>query len=1433
MPPPGFAIVAIGASAGGLDACRRLLAVLPQAGGMAYILVQHLAPNHASILVDLLRGHTGMPVQQAQNGEAVLPDHVYVIPPADDITVADGRLVLSPRRVGAGAHMPFDTLLESLALECGKRAMGIILSGTGSDGTLGLSAVHQQGGFVIAQMPEEAAYEGMPNSAIAAGCVNAVLPVSEMPAALAAAALALRSGGGLPAQVPDASADLHAIIELLRVRTAHDFSLYKIGTMRRRIERRMALAGDGAESMLAYLRMLQGDPAELDMLATDLLINVTSFFRDPRMFELLAQSVIPDMIGRHPVDRPLRIWIAGCSTGEETYTYAMLFREAIQAARREVKLQIFSSDRDAEAVAVARSGLYPEGISADVSQDRLVRHFTREPHGWKVKPELRSLVVFTIHDVLADPPFANVDLVSCRNLLIYLQSDAQAKVIQHCHFALRQHGVLVLGSAETIGVAEGLFEVISKTERVYRRIGANRPQEPRLVSVLTQGAAVPRRKGPDPNAARPSTLAEICRRMVLEAYAPAAVLINRRSECLYYLGPTDLYLRVPPGLPNPDLLSMVRDGVRTHLRQAIQRACDETTRVEVSGGRLERAEGARAFRIAVQPVPGETVEMLLVCFIDEPRAARPPPGRETAEELSRIGELEQEIAATRRELSLAQHDLEIATEEQRAVNEEASSINEEHQAANEELLTSKEELQSLNEELNTLNSQLQETLERQRTTSNDLQNILYSTDVATLFLDKSFNIRFFTPTIKLLFNVIQGDIGRPIADLASLAADGRLLSDAQSVLKSLMPIEREIEARTGAWYIRRVLPYRTQSDEIEGVVITFVDITDRRRIGLDLKAAERQAQQANVAKSRFLAAASHDLRQPLQTLALLQGLLAKSVTGPIPQKLVARLNETLAAMTGMLNTLLDINQIEAGTVSANLVSFPINDLLEQLKREFIYNAQARGLSFRVVASSATIHSDPALLEQMLRNLLSNALKYTSSGKVLMGCRRRAGILSIEIWDSGIGIPEAEHQTIFDEYHQLDNSARERSRGLGLGLSIVKRLATLMGHRVRVSSRPGLGSMFSVEVALRQQAVVPHLAARLNADPLVGGARAGRILVIEDDPDVSELLALFLVNEGHAVSTAPDGASALELVRHGGLQPDMILADYNLPNGLNGLQVTTRLREMVQRQVPVVILTGEISTRTLREIAMGNCVYLSKPVKVDELNDVIQRLLPPSQAVTKAPVLAAKAEGRTTVYVVDDDPGIRETMRELLESNELLVEDFPSCEAFLAGFQPGRDAVLLVDANLPGMGGLDLLQHLRTAGHTLPAIMITGFGDVRMAVRAMSFGASDFIEKPVGAEELMTSLTRALEQSRDGSKVVAWREEAVQHLAGLTARQREIMELVLAGHPSKNIAADLGISQRTVENHRAAIMARSGVKSLPALARLALAAAWDGSAKPLK
>jgi two-component system, chemotaxis family, CheB/CheR fusion protein len=543
-----FPIVAIGASAGGLEACKRLLDALPADNGMAFLIVQHLDPSHDSLLVDLLSAHTSMQVVQATDGMAIERDHVHIIPPGVYLSVDDKGLLRLSRPLGRhGARLPFDFLLNSLTRVFGARVVCVVLSGTGCDGSEGLKTVKAKHGLVIAQEIGEANYDGMPRSAIATGAVDHILTATRI-----AAALVERERDENIAPTPPKSASkksvqdlLPEIVDLLRKKKAHDFTLYKRGTLERRVERRMAMAATKTAEL--YLEFIRRDPVELDELSRDLLINVTGFFRDAPVFDFLGKEVIPGLVRDHPLDRSLRIWIAGCSSGEETYSLAMLLREQIDESKREVKLQIFASDVDPEAVARAREGLYQQSIEAEVSSERLARFFAREERSYRVSPELRATVVFTVQDVLADPPFARLDFISCRNLLIYLLPEAQAKVLSLFHFALREGGLLLVGNSETVGATDGRFEGVSKPERLYRRVGGNRPAEFGSPQHAGDGARMRPRPGPAPAPSRQATLSELCRTMVLDAHGPAAVLINRKLECLFSQGPTDRYLKVAPG----------------------------------------------------------------------------------------------------------------------------------------------------------------------------------------------------------------------------------------------------------------------------------------------------------------------------------------------------------------------------------------------------------------------------------------------------------------------------------------------------------------------------------------------------------------------------------------------------------------------------------------------------------------------------------------------------------------------------------------------------------------------------------------------------------------------------------------------------------------------------------------------------------------------
>ncbi len=1290
---PDFPIVAIGASAGGLDACRKLIDALPEKLGMAFILVQHLDPNHDSLLVDLLANHTTMAVSEAADGVSLAPDHLYVIPPGAYLAVLGRVLQLSRPEERHGARLPFDFLLRSLAEGRTESAACIILSGTGADGSEGLKALKAKGGLVIAQDPDEADYDGMPRSAILTGAVDLTLKIAAMPAALATfrdrkrgqpTPAAPQSEG--PGKTVEAKDGLAAIIDLLRARTSHDFTLYKEGTLRRRVERRIAMRAGSVHDMAGYRAVLEKEPAELELLAKDLLINVTSFFRDQKVFDYLAKHVVPDLVRTHAVEQPLRVWIAGCSTGEETYSLAMLLREEIAAAKRNIKLQIFASDVDADAVALAREGLYPETIAAEVSPERLALFFSKEELGYKVSPELRANIVFTVQDVLIDPPFSKIDLISCRNLLIYLGQEAQAKVISLFHFALRQGGLLLLGSSETAGNVDGQFEVVAKAERLYRRIGRARPGDVGFPLGRGDRPLVPGARSSAAIPSRQNALAELARRMALKIYAPAVVLINRKMECLYFLGPTARHLHHAEGHPTNDLLAMAPPEWRIKLRAAIQQVSPGNPHVTIEAASIGLEADRPPCTIEVHSIDHEGEELLLVGILEAKNAlsaaarlagtgAKPAVAPEHASE-ARVVELEQELEATRTELYAAIRNLELSSEEQKAVNEEALSVNEEFQSTNEELLTSKEELQSLNEELTALNGQLQETLDRQRTTSNDLQNVLFSTDVATLFLDLELNIRFF-PSHQ---SPVQRDPERCGAAADGPPSDGRRHRDRQrrplgarhartNRPRDPDPVGRLVHPPDPA------LPHPGRQgggrgDHLHRHQRDQADPEGARRG----QAGSRAGEQSQVAIPR---SGQHDLRQPLQTIAFVQGLLARTVEGDKARNLVKRLDGTLHAMSGMLNTLLDINQIEAGIIRATIVPTALNEIFDRMREEFGYHAEAKALALTVVPCSQLIETDPRLLEQVLRNLLTNAIKYTRSGKVLLGCRRRGGKLSIEIWDTGIGIPEADLRTIFMEYHQLDNAARERNRGLGLGLSIVQRLVAMLGCKVHVRSRLGKGSVFAIEIAMPSGAApiaLPAAAVASEAKPHSVALRSRSILVVEDDPDVRELLTLVLGAEGHQVTAATDGVAGIDLVEQGALKPDLVIADFNLPGGADGMQVAARVRAASDRPVPVVILTGDIATQTLARIARHDCVHLTKPVKLKKMMSVIEKLLTEQavEAHASPPEVDRVPRGAAAgiVYVVDDDQNIRSTLGALLESEGYEIATFETCEAFLARYRMG-------------------------------------------------------------------------------------------------------------------------------------------------------------------
>jgi PAS domain S-box-containing protein len=832
----GPPMVGIGASAGGLDAFKKFFSAMPADSGIAFVLVPHLDPAHESLMVELLARHTTMPVVEAENDLPVEADHVYIIPPNKYMTIHGGVLRLTGPVERRTSQTSIDLFLRSLADDQQERSICIILSGTGSHGTLGLKAVKAAGGMAMVQDPATAEYERMPQSAIATGLADYVLPPEQMPDALVKYVRHAYVNGGIHIEAAPEGADhLTHVLALLRTRSKFDFRAYRKKMLTRRIERRMGL--NQLDSIPDYLTFLRSHPDELKLLVKDLFISVTSFFRDPEAFRQLASLVIAPLVQSKEAENVIRVWVPGCATGEEPYSIAMLIQEQLAEAHKNCRVQIFATDVDEDALAVARQGLYPDSITADVSPERLSRFFTKvDEHTYQVNKQLRETVTFAVQNLISDAPFTKLDLISCRNLLIYLEPDVQKKVVTLYHFALNEGGFLFLGSSETIGRQIDLFDTLSKKWRIYRRIGPSRPERVDFPIVAATEARGTARRFVEPAAGQQTNFAEITQRLLLEEFAPAAVLINRKYEIFYYFGPCTRYLDLPTGHPTHDLSLMAREGLRTKLRGAVHRAVRENENVVLSEVQVKRNGAFYPVRVTVRPIRGtKSAEgLLLITFVDEDHSARPaappaPQGSTESIDDSTLRQLEYELKATREDLQSTIEELESSNEELKASNEEVMSMNEELQSANEELETSKEELQSLNEELSTVNNQLQDKVEELEKTNNDMSNLLNCTDIATVFLDSALRIKLFTPNTTRMFNLIATDVGRPVRDIAPKFTDPGLQRDGEAVLRDLVPREKEVCVEDGNWYIRRIMPYRTRDNRIVGLVITFVDITERKK----------------------------------------------------------------------------------------------------------------------------------------------------------------------------------------------------------------------------------------------------------------------------------------------------------------------------------------------------------------------------------------------------------------------------------------------------------------------------------------------------------------------------------------------------------------------------------------------------------------------------
>ncbi|OFY84204.1 MAG: hypothetical protein A3F72_14345 [Bacteroidetes bacterium RIFCSPLOWO2_12_FULL_35_15] len=837
-----FFIVGIGASAGGLEALKKFFDNTSSYSGIAFIIIQHLDPTHKSLLSELIAEHTRMKVSEITAGLKVKPNCVYIIPPNKDLEIFNGELVISIPSKTRASRRPIDMFFHSLAEDQKDKAIGIILSGTGTDGTIGLKEIKAEGGISIAQEPHSAQFAGMPESAIAAKTADYILSPEKMPEKLMQYVKKRKNNliGTLQESLIPVESQIKKIFLIIRNQTGYDFSNYKSNTIIRRITKRIAL--NQIDSIQDYIDFLQGNPTEVENLYKDFLIGVTSFFRDTEVFESLEKNTIPYLLQMSMEKQELRIWVCGCSTGEEAYSIAILLKEALVKNKQYLKINIFASDIDKDSIEFARSGTYSESVLPSISPERLARHFVKKENGYQLKKDIREMIVFAQHNVIKDPPFSKMDMISCRNLLIYMNSDLQKKIISTFHYSLNNEGILLLGTSESIGEYADLFEDFDQKSKIFKKkrdLNTRKPSSDFELPFIKHQPVLSASTDTFSNKKK-ANVSGLTERILLESYAPPSVIIDKNNDALYFSGNTGLYLEPPSGEARLNIVEMAKKGLKRPLESAIRDARSEKKQVLVEGIDVKVNDHFNTINLVIKHVLTKEIDQGTLIIIFETNVASKKINSKKVTNLParrklKVGDLEKELKITREHLQIAINELETSNEDLQTTNEEFQSSNEELQSTNEELETSREELQSVNEELITVNNELQNKISQLTQANDDLNNLLRSIEVATVFLDRNLKIKRFTPTATKIFNLIPSDIDRPVTHLSSNLVYKALADDVKNALKTLSVKSADVHALDGTWYHMRIIPYRTAENIIEGVLVTFVDITDQKSVEQTLK----------------------------------------------------------------------------------------------------------------------------------------------------------------------------------------------------------------------------------------------------------------------------------------------------------------------------------------------------------------------------------------------------------------------------------------------------------------------------------------------------------------------------------------------------------------------------------------------------------------------
>jgi len=1214
-PRAQFPVVGVAASAGGLEAFVQLLSGLPGDTGMAFVLIQHLDPSHPSLLSEVLSKGTPMSVQQARDQEEVRPNHVYVIPPGVDLELREGRLRLMERGDGDGhrGHFPADRFLRSLAAECGSYAIGVILSGTASDGTEGLKAIKAEGGITFAQEPGTARFGGMPESAIQAGIVDHRLALPE----LAAELVRLSRDSYVAGRVRPAAGDsvLKQVLELLRIAVGVDFSEYKRSTVERRLSRRMALRH--VARMEDYLVLLERDPLEIRALYDDIFIQVTSFFRDPEVMDGLKTFVFPEILKSKRGDAPIRIWSAGCSTGEETYSLAAVLLEFLGSATGQHRVQIFGSDVSELAIDRARQGVYPDAAFGDVGEERKRRFFTRVDQGYRISKAVRDLCVFVRHDLAHDPPFSRMDLVSCRNVLIYFNIELQKRVLSTFHYCLNHPGFLLLGRSESASSYGRLFAPVAKGLNLYARSSA-----PSTLNFPPRAEVRPAAQRPEAPAKPAVDLSRHLDRLLMSRYAPPGVLINEQLDVLQYRGQTGAFVAPAPGEPQNNLVKMARPGLLAPLRRTIARARRGHAPARAAGVEVDLEGGGRVCDLVVMPFAGvpESKERLFVVLFEEPVTSSSRARRKTASLSRRVERrAEHELAATREYLHSLVEEHARTSEELESANEELISGNEELQSMNEELETAKEELQSTNEELTTVNDELHNRNQELNVVNADLLNLLMAVDIPLLILDSARNIRRFTPKARDILNVLPADVGRPVDDIRPNIQVPDLDRRIARVIETGGVQESEVQDHDGHWYRLQIRPYQFGDGTVGGAILSLVDIhLLKHHVNQALQARE-EAERANLTKDQFLATLSHELRSPLSVLMSYAQILQREA--PANAK-IKRASEAIQRATRqqvqLIEDLVHVSQIAAGKLRMEMRPVDLLGVVTAALETVSASAERKSIALETHLEEGIgpVAGDAGRLRQVVVNLLTNAIKFTpEKGKVTITLARMGPRASVVVADTGIGIDPRFLPHVFDRFAQQDPTSTRTHGGLGLGLTIVRHLVEAHGGEV-IADSPGTGrgATFSVSLPLMRPRQESSPAGGV---PAVGGGNGRwarpegavplqgvQILVVDDDTLTRDAIAEMLEQAGAAVQVVGSVNEAMRAMAQ--LRPGVLISDLAMP-GEDGLSLIRHLRKQGDR-VPALALTalaGDEDRR--RALEAGFQMHMAKPADIDRLIGAVTEL----------------------------------------------------------------------------------------------------------------------------------------------------------------------------------------------------------------------------------